>query len=122
MDVLEEGVEVLRCGGSEVHLIGVLVHVHDEERVARREHLGVVTGPCGAERAGVELEAEDDPADASAESGSGCSEVLFPARRGAVGLAERFVDRARALAVAAEVSEVCLVERFRIPEGELALA
>jgi hypothetical protein len=42
MNVVEEGVYILGGCSAEVHLIGVLVHVQDQQRIAGRQRLRVI--------------------------------------------------------------------------------
>jgi len=45
----EEGVDVARRCGSEIHLVCMLIHVEDQERHCCCKCLGVVAGPSGSE-------------------------------------------------------------------------
>src|SRR3954465_9155798 len=47
-DIVEEGIDIFRRCGTEVHLIGVLVHVHHEQWIPRCDGLRVVASPVGA--------------------------------------------------------------------------
>src|SRR4030095_7002488 len=87
--VRKERVEVAGYCSTEVHLVAVLVHVHHERGEPRRECLSMGARPRGAKGARIELKREHHPAATSAEAAPGRPEVLLPARRAAVRLAER---------------------------------
>ena len=76
----EEGVDVARRCGSEIHLVCMLIHVEDQERHCCCKCLGVVAGPSGSQLSGQEFEAEDCPAAAAAEAVAGRAKMLFPGR------------------------------------------
>src|SRR5262245_38662025 len=67
LDILEEGVDVLRRGCSVVDRVGVLVHVHDQERRAVRCGLGVVAAPVDAQLATLEVVVQHRPAASTSE-------------------------------------------------------
>src|SRR5262245_26063782 len=77
-NVREERIDVLRRSGAVVHLVGVLVHVHHQERHSIGGVLRVVARPAGAQVCGVHVELEDHPAAAAAKTRTGRTELLLP--------------------------------------------
>src|SRR6185503_321835 len=75
VDVVEERVDVLRRGCAEVHVIRVLVHVHDEQRRRRGRRMHVVGHPVVLGRAELAVVAEDHPARAAAQTGGHAAEL-----------------------------------------------
>jgi hypothetical protein len=45
IDVLEKGIDISRRVGSVIHCLGVLIHVHNEQRQSARQTMGMVGCP-----------------------------------------------------------------------------
>src|SRR5437879_2941960 len=67
LQVLKERIDVLGRGGAVVYLVGVLVHVHDENRQCRGRTMSVIGHPVVLELPRVQVEAQHDPAGPTAE-------------------------------------------------------
>src|SRR5215470_11284614 len=120
LDVLEEGVDVLRRRGSVVDGVRVLVHVHHQQWSAVGGILGVVPAPADAELSILEVVVEHRPAAPSSERRPDCPEEFLEATEAPEGVAEGGLDRVARLAVSTEVPEVQLVENHRVVEAQLA--
>src|SRR5262245_33204982 len=111
MNVGEERIDVFCSGRTVVHLIRVLVHVHDEQREGSGDDLRMVPRPECVQPVAMEIPRRDDPSTAAAEARTGCTEELLPSTDPAVDIGERLLDRPIQATFAAEVLEVELVER-----------
>src|SRR5262249_25889220 len=104
---------------SVVDRVGVLVHVHDEQRGPPAEAVRVVRQPVGVRRALVWIEGEHDPARSSGQGSSRLPELPLPRFERAVVRLDHLRDRPARLAVATEVSEVEFVQHHRVGRDQL---
>src|SRR5882724_7550676 len=78
LNVLEERIDVLGCGGAIVHLIRVFVHVHHQNGQGCSRCMGVVRHPVVFELPRVLIEAEQYPARSAAQAGTDATKLGFP--------------------------------------------
>src|SRR4029453_12476266 len=121
LDVLEERVDVLRRRRAIVNRVGMLVHVHHQERRTVSGALGMVPAPMNTELGGLEVMVEHRPAAPTGERHPYRTEELLEPTEAPEGAAERGLHGIPRLPVASEVREVELVEHHRVVEGQLTL-
>src|SRR5215510_8787094 len=78
IDVAEERIDVLGCRGAKVHLVGVLVHVHHQERSGRRWPVGMIGKPVVLELLKMAVEPEHNPSGAATQPGADAAELCLP--------------------------------------------
>src|SRR5213083_3032052 len=108
-DVLKERGNILCCRGAEVHLIGVLVHVHDKQRHRGRRSMEMIPKPVVFQLVAMDVVTEYDPTGSATKAQSDPAEFDLPRVVSAKRIRQRASCCSIGLAVAAEVIEVKLV-------------
>src|SRR5438132_8583057 len=101
LQILKKRIDVLARGSAVVHLVGVLVHVHDENRQCRGRTVSVIGHPVVLELPRVQVEAQHDPAGSATEPRADPPELGLLGVEAAEGLCDRLALTIAGLAAAA---------------------
>src|SRR5215467_1669938 len=121
IDVSEECVDILRRRCAIVHLVRMLIHVQDEQRLSKGNRLRVIAGPIGAQLSSLKIVIEKGPPTASAQAHPSRSKQLLPPTEASALSGEALFDATTRLPISAQIAEVVLVQNHGVCEGELSL-
>src|SRR5712692_2921078 len=111
--VLHESVHVFGSGCSIIHVIRMLVHVEDQQRIAQGRAVHVIPGPVVVNFPSVQIASKNHPARSAAER----VPRLFELRLPLFITAEPFLDQidhfAAGSAISAKIREVVIVQHDR---------
>lgn len=78
VDVIHETIDVVPGRRGEVHVVGMLIHVHHQQRRGGGRRMHVIRHPEILQRPGMLVPAQHDPARTTAQTGTDASEFPVP--------------------------------------------